>query len=395
MKRRRFGLIGIPAGLAACLAMLAGAPGASALTITVSTTNDELGGNPAACSLREAISSANSNSPIGGCTAGSGADVVKLPAGEYRIVQPGSNEDANSTGDFDITGSESVTVEPAGSDDKVTVDGNGLDRVFDQPGTAPLQVNNLTVSGGQTPVVNDGGGIRNGGGALTVNGSTITDNQATVSGGGIAVYANRHDRQQHDFRQPVRRRRRRYIRGRRRVADRQELDDHRQRSRLRRQRQRRRRRLQRGDGDLGQLLQRDQRRKPRRFVAAGEPVAGLLQHQCLLLPPIHPEHPGDGGRELPGRVRPSGQPGRRRPDGRAAGRQRRHHQHPRAAGRQPRDRGRRHLGQRRLPAGRPERQRPSGRQLRHRRGPVHRERDPRSPSRGRLGGPEDRQGQAE
>lgn len=190
MKRRRFGLIGIPAGLAACLAMLAGAPGASALTITVSTTNDELGGNPAACSLREAISSANSNSPIGGCTAGSGADVVKLPAGEYRIVRPGSNEDANSTGDFDITGSESVTVEPAGSDDKVTVDGNGLDRVFDQPGTAPLQVNNLTVSGGQTPVVNDGGGIRNGGGALTVNGSTITDNQATVSGGGIAVYAN-------------------------------------------------------------------------------------------------------------------------------------------------------------------------------------------------------------
>ncbi len=191
MKRRRFSWIGIPVGLGVCLAMLGGASGASALTITVSTTNDELGGNPAGCSLREAISSANSNSAIGGCTAGSGADVIKLPGGEYRIVRPGSGEDLNSTGDFDITGSESVTVEPSGGDDKVTVDGNGLDRVFDQLGTAALQVNNLTVTGGQTPVLDDGGGIRNGGaGTLTLNGATVTDNQATVSGGGVVVYAS-------------------------------------------------------------------------------------------------------------------------------------------------------------------------------------------------------------
>ncbi|MGB0120201.1 MAG: choice-of-anchor Q domain-containing protein [Solirubrobacterales bacterium] len=166
------------------------APVAGAATISVTTVNDELGGNPAACSLREAISSANTNSATGGCTAGLGADVIQLPAGEYKIVRPGGGEDLNSTGDFDITGSESVTIEPSGPSEKVRVDGNGLDRVFDQLGTSTLQIKNLTVTGGQTPVIEDGGGVRNGGaGTLTLDGVTVSDNQATVSGGGLAVYA--------------------------------------------------------------------------------------------------------------------------------------------------------------------------------------------------------------
>ncbi|MGA7397359.1 MAG: choice-of-anchor Q domain-containing protein [Solirubrobacterales bacterium] len=170
---------------------LVAAPAAGAATIAVTTVNDELGANPASCSLREAISSANSNSATGGCTAGLGADVIQLPAGEYKIVRPGSGEDLNSTGDFDITGSESVTIEPSGPSEKVIVDGNGLDRVFDQLGTSTLQIKNLTVTGGQTPVVADGGGIRNGGaGTLTLDGVTLNDNQATVSGGGLAVYAS-------------------------------------------------------------------------------------------------------------------------------------------------------------------------------------------------------------
>lgn len=190
MKARRFGMVGIPAGLAICLAMLGGASGASASTIGVSTIDDELNVNPAACSLREAISSANSNSPIGGCTAGSGADVIQLPAGEFKIVKPGSADDLNSTGDFDITGNEPLTIEPSGQNDKVTIDGNGLDRVFDQQSSALFQLNNLTVTGGQTPIVSDGGGILNSGpGSLTLDGATVTDNQATVSGGGVDVYS--------------------------------------------------------------------------------------------------------------------------------------------------------------------------------------------------------------
>ncbi len=59
---------------------------ASAATITVTTTDDEQWTNPAACSLREAISSANIDGADGsGCVAGSGDDIIIVPAGVYEL----------------------------------------------------------------------------------------------------------------------------------------------------------------------------------------------------------------------------------------------------------------------------------------------------------------------
>ena len=52
---------------------LAAAPGVYAATITV--------GAPAQCDLGAAIASANSDSSVSGCIAGSGADLIQLPAG--------------------------------------------------------------------------------------------------------------------------------------------------------------------------------------------------------------------------------------------------------------------------------------------------------------------------
>jgi CSLREA domain-containing protein len=65
-------------GLAAlvCALILPGAaialpPGT---TITVNTTADGTGGPD--CTLRDAITAANSNTPVGGCNAGHGADTI-------------------------------------------------------------------------------------------------------------------------------------------------------------------------------------------------------------------------------------------------------------------------------------------------------------------------------
>ena len=56
-----------------------------------------------------------------------GADVIVVPAGVYKItVRPG--EDANATGDFDITGS--LTIQGAGAGLTI-IDAQQFDRVFD------------------------------------------------------------------------------------------------------------------------------------------------------------------------------------------------------------------------------------------------------------------------
>ena len=82
-------------------------------TISVTTTDDELNNGDGDCSLREAVQAANTNAAVDGCDAGvAGADVIGLPGGTYRL-QGDSDEDANQTGDLDVT--ESVTLKGGGS----------------------------------------------------------------------------------------------------------------------------------------------------------------------------------------------------------------------------------------------------------------------------------------
>src|SRR5437764_89219 len=63
-------------------------------TFTVTTLLDDVGANDHKLSLREAISLANANP---------GPDTIVIPAGVLPITQTGASEDANATGDFDIT----------------------------------------------------------------------------------------------------------------------------------------------------------------------------------------------------------------------------------------------------------------------------------------------------
>src|SRR4051812_18168833 len=88
----------------AVVAIAAWAPGALA-AITVNTESDTTA-DDGHCSLREAITAANSDAASGGalgeCAAGAGDDTITLPAGLYALSIPGANEDGNASGDLDI-----------------------------------------------------------------------------------------------------------------------------------------------------------------------------------------------------------------------------------------------------------------------------------------------------
>lgn len=148
-------------------AFLVGTPSAQAATIAVTTTAD--GG---AGSLRAAIDQANANP---------GADVIDLPPGTYTLTIAGANEDANATGDLDITSDTTIVGAGAGV---TTIDADGIDRVLDvRAGT--LTVQSVTITGGNSGAgTTTGGGIAQTAGNLSVFDSIITGNHAW-SGAGI------------------------------------------------------------------------------------------------------------------------------------------------------------------------------------------------------------------
>jgi len=172
------------------MGMLVAAPGAGAVTITVSTNSDDFGATPATCSLREAIKSAQINSAFDGCPAGSGADVVSIPGDTYVLSRAGADEDLDVTGDLDVEGTDALTIQPQDDEAPVVINANGLDRAFDQQGVNSLSIRNLYITGGALTLIEDGAGIRNNVGNLTVEGTTIAGNSSKYSGGGVAVYSS-------------------------------------------------------------------------------------------------------------------------------------------------------------------------------------------------------------
>jgi len=109
----------------------------SAATITVNTTDDSIE-NDSDCSLREAVTAANTNAAFMGCSAGqaSPTDVIELQGLAYNLSLGSSGDDINEGGDLDIT--ESVIIQGATAidasifSDFMPLDGNG------SGGRAPL-----------------------------------------------------------------------------------------------------------------------------------------------------------------------------------------------------------------------------------------------------------------
>ncbi|WP_299404435.1 choice-of-anchor Q domain-containing protein [Acaryochloris sp. IP29b_bin.148] len=153
----------------------------SVFEITVDTTLDELDGditnifslqaNPGGTgiSLREALIAAQTN-----------AATINLEGGEiYDLSIDGEGEDTDLESLLNIGTGQNITIRSEGNE-KAEINGNGLDRVFTVSNNAELNLQNITVTGGQTTF--GGGGIANLG-TLSLTDSLITDNSANRGGG--------------------------------------------------------------------------------------------------------------------------------------------------------------------------------------------------------------------
>jgi CSLREA domain-containing protein len=150
--------------IALALALPAGSvPAAPAATtaIIVTTTTDEYNAGEA-CSLREAVVAANTDSAFGGCPAGSGADTIVLGAAWYTVTRFGYNEDAAATGDFDIT--SDLTIVGAGMTVTRIMPMAG-DRVFEVHGAMEVCISDLALYTPETSGIK--GGTINRGGDIT------------------------------------------------------------------------------------------------------------------------------------------------------------------------------------------------------------------------------------
>lgn len=142
---------------------------AATFTVTkVADTND--GVCDADCSLREAITAAN---------ASAGADTITVPAGTYTLSIAGTGEDANASGDLDIT--DDLTINGAGNTATI-IDGADIDRVLEVRPGATVAIDEVTIQNGKPNA--SGGGILNHD-TLTLTNSTITSNTGLDFGGGI------------------------------------------------------------------------------------------------------------------------------------------------------------------------------------------------------------------
>jgi RTX calcium-binding nonapeptide repeat (4 copies) len=166
------------------IAVLAPVPaGAATITPTVFVDDLTVNGN---CTLREALVAANTNAPLDGCAAGSGADVIQLQAGTYQLTLQGVGEDAAATGDLDIV--SDVTVQGVGPQ-ATTVAGAwaaSTDRIFHLLTTGTDgAINGLTIR--------DGGGDQNAAGVLVLGpdvslqmaGVALTSNETTGDVGAL------------------------------------------------------------------------------------------------------------------------------------------------------------------------------------------------------------------
>jgi len=230
-------LSGVAIALVAIVLLLAGGQPAYAVDITVNTTADDFT-DDGDCSLREAITAANTDTARDACPAGSGADVITLPAGTYGLTIAGTSEGGNVDGDLDIVnaltingaGAATTIIDAAGSGERhfdifsnngafavtmsgitmrsangdqdggainnsqeltlnsVVITGNDAQDAggIQNNGGAELTINDSTLSNNSASEKDNGGGIRNSGGTLTINRSTLNNNFGGQDGGGLA-----------------------------------------------------------------------------------------------------------------------------------------------------------------------------------------------------------------
>lgn len=203
----RRALPGLVAALLVAVALSLPSGSEAGTSIQVQRLSDDSGG--AGCSLRDAVRSANTDASVGGCVAGSGADIIVLGPGTYTLTIPEAGGAPATGGDLDISGD--VTIQGAGAT-ATTIRQTAADRVLEVLATANVAVSGLTVTGGSAGLgaagvdgANgsagstgqrgqdsvggpgglgaDGGGVANRG-TLALDHVAVTDNRAGTGGRG-------------------------------------------------------------------------------------------------------------------------------------------------------------------------------------------------------------------
>ena len=172
------------AGLLFALAVQAGI--ARAATITVTTMTDEFGSGPA-CSLREAVRTANGNADFGSCAhiGAFGSDLILVPPGTYELTIAGIDEDADATADLDILGN--VTISATGSTPTIRGDSGGYSgRLVHVHSPAVATIKNVTLGIASVPGGRAGGCVRvEIGASLVLLSTNVTNCSANGNAGGI------------------------------------------------------------------------------------------------------------------------------------------------------------------------------------------------------------------
>ena len=155
-----------------------------AAIITVNSLADDADGADGECTLREAITAANtdtaSGTATGECAAGSGDD-------EIHFALPGTAPwTVNLTGALPTLDSDLTIAGPGADQFTVRRDTGGDYRIFLVSSGTQVSISGITISGGNVPLGTDGGGILNNGGTLTITSSTLSGNSAGNDGGGIS-----------------------------------------------------------------------------------------------------------------------------------------------------------------------------------------------------------------
>lgn len=164
---------------------------ASAATITVNSPADPGMDGDEECTLREAITNANTNpmSPTNGCEAGealNGDDIVFAEGIQGQTITLGGSQ-LPQLGD--------LATSPLTITGPVTIDANDTSRIFTNAGNTTLVeltlVNGMTAGGDASASERSGGAILNTiGGVLTVNGGAMNSNTSDRAGGAIEDESN-------------------------------------------------------------------------------------------------------------------------------------------------------------------------------------------------------------
>jgi CSLREA domain-containing protein len=131
------------------------------------------------CSLRDAITAANNDSPSNGCPAGSGADTIR-----FKLPAPGAIILASSLPPI----ATAITIDGSGHSVEINGSGRSELRILEVTSVGILNLHEVTVAGGHAPQVSSityrGGGLLNLGQA-TITDCTFRNNYALYEGGAI------------------------------------------------------------------------------------------------------------------------------------------------------------------------------------------------------------------